>query len=62
MKQDSNFIITQDADLKDILLLNGFVLLDQHSDFYTFVNEPSKLKNLTFEVQDKLVFTNALHF
>lgn len=54
MKQ--NFIKTSDEDTKNKLLKEGFKLISQDGNVFTFLNDHS----LTFEDKTKIQYTNML--
>jgi hypothetical protein len=51
-----NFIRTTDEDAKDHLLKQGFKLLSQDGNVFTFLNDHT----LTFEDKSKITYTNML--
>lgn len=54
-----NFIKTTDEYTKDVLIKEGFKLISQDGDVYTFINEPS----LTFDHREKKIqYSNMLTF
>lgn len=62
MPQNKNFIITQDKTVSTYLLANGFYMVSNINNTYTFIND-EKVK-LNFEEIDntKIYFTNILTF
>lgn len=54
-----NFIKTTDEYTKDVLIKEGFKLISQDGDVYTFINEPS----LAFDHREKKIqYSNILTF
>lgn len=60
MSQKQNFIKTTDKETADKLISEGFQLVAQSGNVYTFLNQPSK--NFTFDEADKkkMAYTNIL--
>lgn len=54
MKQ--NFLRTSDEETKEKLLSQGFKLISQDGNVYTFINDHT----LTFEDKTKISYTNML--
>lgn len=54
MKQ--NFIRTTDVDTKNTLIKQGFKLVSQDGNSYTFLND----RSLSFEYKSKIQYTNIL--
>lgn len=53
-----HFIKTNDENTKNILEQQGFQFLNKDGDFFVFLND-SKQK-LSYELKDKIVFTNNI--
>ena len=51
------FIKTKDEETKNNLLSCGFKLLNKQDGFYVFMND----KNLIFDKNNKVVYTNILN-
>ena len=62
MPQSKKFIMTQDKSVCDILIANGFCLLNEIGGVYTFINK----RNINFNFEEidikKLVYTDRLAF
>ena len=58
---DKKFIITKDQKTANVMIANGFQLVSNIGDIYTFINEPSK--HFIFADNDKklICYTNNLH-
>ena len=60
MSQKQNFIKTTDKETADKLISEGFELVSQSGNVYTFLNKPPK--NFSFDKVDKkkMAYTNIL--
>ena len=60
MSQKQNFITTTDKETADKLISEGFQLVSQSGNTYTFLNQVSTNFNLDETDKKKMVYTNML--
>ena len=61
MSQKQNFIKTTDAETADKLIAEGFQLVSQSGNVYTFLNQLPKNFNFDEIDKKKMAYTNILN-